>query len=287
MMDWKNLQYFLALAKAGSLSAAARQLQVEHATVGRRIHELEKELQLALVDRRGKSWNITPEGQQIATIAHRMELDTQAIGRIADSTRHGLKGTVTISAPPALATTLLIKPLAALHQRYPDLVIRILGEARNASLNDREADIAVRLTRPQKGDFIIQKLSDMTFNLYATSSYLKSTPQPDWRFIGYEGGGGTTPQQKKLEEYAAGRPFAFWASSLELQYAATREGAGIAALPDFMISEQDNLVSVETGDILLNREIWLVIHADLKNSILIRTITQRLHEFFKYNSIIQ
>ena len=280
-MDWNSLQYLVAFAEAGSLSAAARKMHVEHATIARRINDLEEKLKVKLVDRRGRRWTLTEEGKQIITIAERIEDDVQSIQRIADGTRTDLNATVTISAPPALAAATLTAPLVQLHQQHPNLHIHMVGETRAASLEKREADIAVRLSRPQHGNFTITKLGDMAFNLYATPAYLAQTRKENWQFIGYVDLNEPTPQQIALQNYAANRPFAFFANNLEIHHGAARAGAGIAALPDFMAHDDPSLTLAEPGTCLLMREIWLAVHTDLKDSTPIRTVIQHLIESFR------
>jgi DNA-binding transcriptional LysR family regulator len=279
-MNWDDLRHFAALVSAGSLSAAARALGVEHATVARRVAALETTLGVALVDRRGRRWTPTAEGERVAAIAERMEKEAIAVRRAADGARAEVAGTVTVSAPPALAADCLTAPLAALRARHPDLDIQIIGEARTASLERGEADIAIRLTRPDRGDLIILKLGEMPFRLYASFAYLAATPEPDWCFIGYDVPGGRAPQQVALEDHAAGRRFAFRARSVEIQRAAAAAGAGIAALPDFMAQSNATLIRVPPGAPLLVRDIWLAVHADLRRSAPIRAVIQTLQRAF-------
>jgi DNA-binding transcriptional LysR family regulator len=282
-MNWDDLRHFSALASAGSLSAAARLLAVEHATVARRILSLEDDLGIALVDRRGRRWTLTADGARIAAIADKMDAEARAVQRAADGARSELTGTITISAPPALAVHTLTAPLVDLQQRHPRLTIRIIGEARTASLNRGEADIAIRLSRPEEGDLTITKLGTMDFRLYASPSYLDTTAEENWRFIGYDGPTGRAPQQTAIEDFANGRSFSVYASSLELQQAAARAGAGIAALPDFMGLPDTKLTPVLPGVCLISRDIWLVVHSDLQGAAPVRAISLRLREVFARN----
>lgn len=110
-------------------------LAVEHATVARRIASLEDSLGVALVDRRGRRWTLTAEGERIAAIADKMEAEARAVQRAADGARSELSGTVTVSAPPALAAQRLTAPLVELQNRHPHLIIRIIGESRTSSLD--------------------------------------------------------------------------------------------------------------------------------------------------------
>ncbi|TWC74277.1 DNA-binding transcriptional LysR family regulator [Rhizobium sp. SJZ105] len=279
-MNWDDLRYFSALASAGSLSAAARHLAVEHATVARRIASLEGALGLALVDRRGRRWTLTAEGERIAAIADKMATEARAVQRAADGARSELSGTVTVSAPPALALQRLTAPLVELQNRHPHLIIRIIGESRTSSLDRGEADIAVRLSRPEEGDLTITRLGKIDFRLYASPDYLAANTADNWRFVGYDGVSARAPQQAAIEDFAAGRPFSFYASSLEIQQAAVRAGAGVAALPDFIGMSDEKLVPVLPGVGLISRDIWLVVHSDLKRSAPVKAVSRRMREIF-------
>ncbi len=204
----------------------------------------------------------------------------RAVQRTADDARSELSGTVTVSTPPALAVHCLAAPLADLQRRHPQLVVRIIGEARHSSLDLREADIAVRLSRPHEGDLTITKIGEIDFRLFASPGYLANTVERDWRFVGYDGASTRAPQQAAIEKFAVGRPFSLYASSLEIQQAAVRAGAGIAALPDFMGISDEKLVPVPPGVSLISREIWLVVHSNLKRSAPIRAVSQRIREIF-------
>jgi len=278
-MNWDDLRHFSALASTGSLSAASRKLGVEHATVARRIVSLEEQLGVQLIDRRGRRWTLTQEGERIAAIADRMALQVQSVQRAADGARSGISGTITISAPPALAASLLTAPLVDLQTEHPGLSISIIGEARTASLDRGEADIAIRLSRPESGDFMITRLGQMDFRLYARADYLVSTREDAWRFIGYDATSGRTPQQAAVEAFAGTRAFTFSASNAEIQQAAARSGGGIAALPDFMARHDPELIPV-TPDVLLSRDIWFVVHNDLKRSDTVKAVLQKLRSAF-------
>ncbi|RKF21116.1 LysR family transcriptional regulator [Altericroceibacterium spongiae] len=279
-MNWDDLRHFAALASAGSLSAAARMLGVEHATVARRIASLEASLAIALVDRRGRRWSLTADGERIAAIASRMGLEAEAARRTARNAQSDLSGTVTVSAPPLLAAQLLAQPLARFQQQHPQLAIRVLGETRKASLDRSEADLAIRLSRPERGDLTIVRLGQINFHLYATPDYLTATKEEDWRFIGNDGDLRSAPQQSALENVAKGRNFAFSASTMEIQRNAAQAGAGIAALPDFMMSDETMLIRAMPESVLLSREIWLVIHSDLTRSAPVKAVAAHLRGIF-------
>mgnify|MGYP000636901199 CR=1 FL=1 len=279
-MDWENLRHFLAFATHGSLSGAARALGVEHATVARRIAALEAHLSIKLVDRRGRRLILTPDGERISAIAHAMGADADAIERAAAGTRAEVSGEIAISAPPSFTAARLVAPLAALQKRHPGLRIRLIGESRSAALEKREADIAIRLSRPEEGELTIVKLAVMTFRLYASRAYLAETPERDWTFIGYDSAMALAPQQVKLRDIAAGRPITLTASTAEIQLAAVRAGVGIAILPDFLTEGDATLQRVSADDAVFRRDVWLAVHSDMKAATGIRTVIEALKAAF-------
>ena len=102
MFDWEDLRYFATFAREKSLSAAARHLKVDHATVARRIASLESALNLKLVDRRPRSYDLTANGERIAALGSKMEDEAFAVGRAAMAGQMGLTGEVSVSAPPTM-----------------------------------------------------------------------------------------------------------------------------------------------------------------------------------------
>lgn len=275
MVDWEDLRHFYALSRLGTLSAAARALGVEHATVARRVAHLEEKTGTKLVDRRGRRISLTAKGQEIATIAARMSEDALTIERAALNADHRHVGTVRVSAPPALATAVLVERFVSLRQRHPGINVVVIGETRYASLGRREADIAVRLTRPEQGDLTVTKIGEIGFNLYADPAYLAATPEQDWTFVGYEETMASSPQERRLAQIAGGRPVAIRASALEFQLAAVKAGGGVALLPDFMAAPQ-NLTKLPLPADPLTREIWLVVHTDIKDVPMIRAVVEGL-----------
>jgi len=281
MADWEGFRHLAALSKSGTLSAAARLLGVEHATIARRVAALEAELGVRLVDRRGRKILLTTEGEHIAAIATRMETEALGAERLALAARSGLSGTVTLSIPPGLGAARLAEPLARLQALHPGLTFHMLGELREASLERREADIAVRLSRPNDGDLTIVRLGTIAFHFYASPAYLAETAPEDWAFIAYDGSMADAPQTRRLMTFAAGRPVRFFANTSELQLAAARAAAGIAILPDFLASGDSELSVVEDASEPLTREVWLAVHRDLRMAPAVRAVVECLKEAMK------
>lgn len=272
-MDWENLRHFRAFAKVSSLAGAARELGVEHATVARRIAALERELGLKLIDRRGRKIALTPAGVDVAAISGEVETKALAIERIAAGQQLEVAGKVTISAPPALGTAILARPLVELRSRASKLSFEILAETRRSSLDRRESDLALRLSRPQAGDLTASKLGEIAFHMYAAPEYLRNRGPDDWEFIGFDASLDDAPHQTTLRDLAAGRPIALRATTAELQLQLALAGGGIAMLPDFLVPA-DTLVVAHPAEV--KREVWMLMHSDMVSSAPVRAVADAL-----------
>ena len=272
MADWENLRFFVTLAREGTLSAAARVLAVDHVTVARRVAALEAETGLKLVDRRARSYRLTEDGKRIAATAMPMEEAAFAVGRAVQATRPGLRGEVSISSPPSLANALIAPRLIELYRRHPGIHINLIGEKRTASLNRREADVALRLSRSGEPGLIARKIGRFGFSLYGAQAYLKETPPHAFAFIAYDSSMDDAPQQKWLRTIAAGRETVLRTSDPENQAAAARTGVGLAVLPHFLGDRDPELERHDAMSAPPDRDIWLLVHRDLRRAPIVRAV---------------
>jgi DNA-binding transcriptional LysR family regulator len=281
MSDWEDLRHFVVLAREGTLSAAARLLGVDHVTVARRVAALEAETGLKLIDRRARSYQLTDDGRRIAATAMPMEEVAFAVGRAVQAAKPGLRGEVSISSPPSLANALIAPQLFHLRNRHPGIRIKLIGEKRTASLNRREADVALRLSRPQEPGLIARKIGSFGFGLYGASSYLKATPRHAFAFIAYDDSMDDTPQQKWLQTIAVDNEIVLHTNDLENQAAAARTGLGVAVLPHFLGDFDPRLERYETTPAAPSRDVWLVVHRDLRHAPLVRAVMEFLADCIK------
>ncbi|WP_175723561.1 LysR family transcriptional regulator [Burkholderia ambifaria] len=279
-MSWDDLRYFLAVMRGGSLSAAARALQVQHSTVARRIDALESALGIRLFDRLPRGWPPTDEGLHLAEHAARVEADVHAFARAAQGAA-ALDGVVRVSASPVFASHFLAPRLARAQRAWPALRIDLMGEMHAANLYAREADLAVRLSRPSEPGLAARRLGTMRFALCA-SPERAAEPPDTWAFLGYDDALAQMPQQQWLER------FAFVANDLAALHRACVAGAGIALLPRFLVDAPVTDAGAGAGMPVsanpslpataalveltaaprcdVEREIWLVVHPDVRRS---------------------
>lgn len=262
-MDWQDLNYFLALARHGSLSAAAKELGVDHATVSRRITALENSLGLRLTERQPRRTTLTGHGRIIASGADEMYRITDRIRIQARSLVAEPAAPVNISASPAVAAHLIAPAVAGFTRKHPGITLSLSGVSHHVFLNKSEADVAVRLERPDDPDLMTRRIGTMRFGLYA-SPFWQGIPEEEWVFIAYDSTLAHITQQQWLESLLNGRRVIFRASDLMAQQQAARKGLGIVTLPCFMGDNDGELVRLQEHLPSPVRNIWLVAYPELK-----------------------
>ena len=164
--DWNDLRFFLAVARLGSLSAAARALKVDPATVGRRITSLERALSVRCFERRADGYRLTAAGRKLQQHAERVEQDLLGLSRALDAEEREVEGLVTVTASDSVALPVLIPALPMLRDMHPGIRIDLITSNRVLSLARREADVAVRTVRPEEGDLLTRKIGTMRYGLF-------------------------------------------------------------------------------------------------------------------------
>ncbi|MEJ2623649.1 MAG: LysR family transcriptional regulator [Pseudolabrys sp.] len=276
MLNWDDLRFFMALARGGSLSEAARRLRADHSTVGRRITSLEQALDVKLFDRLPRGYVLTVEGERLLQRVPALEDAIASIERLAGGGGR-IEGRVRISAPPAFASHWLVPRLRPLFTAYPGIVLDVVGESSEASLARREADLAIRLSRPDGDALIARRLGALKYGLYGARSYIEATPNDARVFLGYDEELQGSPQQKWLESVAGGRSSAMLTNDLASLLAGARAGLGLAALPHAITGDYPELALLTEGP-AATRELWLVVHPDLRRSQRVRVVMDHLVE---------
>jgi DNA-binding transcriptional LysR family regulator len=272
MIDWEDIRHFLAVAQSGTLSGAARSLKVDHATVSRRLAALEAALDVRLVDRLPRSCRLTSVGKQVLERAKEMETGAHGIARLAKAAHAPLVGRVTLSAPPVLVTHLLVEHLARFRAQYPDIRLSLSAQGQQISLSRREADVAVRLVRPDEAGSVTRKVGAMAFGLYAHRSYAHLAAPERWQFIAFDQNFADMPQQRWLLGIAGDRPVACELNHISEHLIAVRAGVGVAGLPCFIGDRDHDLVRIGADVRPFARDIWLLVHRDLRKNPAVRAV---------------
>jgi molybdate transport repressor ModE-like protein len=267
-MEWDRVRIFLAVARSGQMLAAARNLGLNHATVGRQITALEDELQAKLLERHVNGCTLTAAGEAMLATAEKVESEFLQFESGLAGNIDAIRGTVRVGAPDGLGNYFLAPKLAELSGRHADLLIQLVPLPRSFSLSRREADIVITLERPAHGNLIVQKLTDYTLSLYACADYLSRTPPihavDDLRqhlFITYVDDLLYTPALDYGRELAAAMPRRFECGSMVGQMEAVRAGAGVAILHDYAAQRITGLTRI-LPELQFVRSYWLVSHPD-------------------------
>ena len=289
-MDWNDLRYFLTVARTASLTQAASELKVSQSTVSRRIVELEDDLGVALFQRHQTGYFLTDEGREVLRHAEQVEDSILALERGAVGLDKDPQGVVRLATSENLATDLIIPALPAFCERYPGICLEIITSTVAAELGRREADIALRVVRPTRGNLTIRSVGRMTYSVYGSRAYLDRHPYVEGeplggrRFITWDDSHAFMPAAAWLKREHPGCKIALVTSSLPSQIVAVRAGLGLAVIPDFL-AIGDDLVPVVSSDQMFSNKVWLVTHADLVASARVRAVGDFLAEQVKRTNL--
>ena len=280
-LDWEDVRYFVALARNGTLSATARHLRVNHATVARRVASLESVLGRPLFERRLDGYRLTSEGKAVLGEASAMDEASLGVLRRLDADTD-LSGLVRLTAGRMLTESFLIDRLVEFRERYPAITVEFIGEARVVSLARREADIALRFGSPKDSELVARRVARLNFYLYASPAYrekLDAGEPPT--FIGFDEESDFVAEAEWLTREFGDERFTFRANTQAAQAAAARAGYGIALLPRYSAIADPRLVQVRLAARLPTRDVWLLLRRELTRVPRIRAMTDYLAELFR------
>lgn len=266
-LDWDDLRAFLAVARMGRLTVAARRLGLDHSTLSRRITSLEANLRVSLFERSPTGYKITEAGQKLAAEVQQMESAVIRIRTDVSAEVNALAGPIRLTMPEGFSSSFFVRRLYHLPAELTAVRIELIANPSILSLTKREADIAIMMERPTLGPLVSRKLCDYEYGLYCSRSYLQShdniaAPSDiDRHFvIGYIPDYLPTPAHDYLRDYLPHRDADLQVSNILTQVDATCQGLGVALLPCFIADNHPELVRLLTGDISFVRSYWIVTH---------------------------
>jgi DNA-binding transcriptional LysR family regulator len=286
MMNWDNARFFLAVARTGTLRGAAVQLNVDQATVGRRIAALEDALSATLFLRTPALLVLTPAGEALLGPAESMEQAALLIERRVAGLDVQLAGTIRVATTDSLGKRFLVPAIAKVRRAHPGIEIVFVTSAQIANLTRREADLAIRTLRPDSPDLIARKLARLESRLYASRDYLaaRGEPREGEAFEGHDLVMYQQPVVPSMWHALCGEPTSrgravFQISSTAMLVEATIAGIGIAELPCFRAENEPELVRV-MPHCYNHFDVWLVAHADLYKTARMQTLVAAVVEEF-------
>ena len=282
-MNWDGFRYFTAAAEAGSLSAAAISLDSNQSTVGRHIDALESALGIKLFQRSVKGLSLTEEGQAVYEQAQHIQNSIVKIQRIVQGGEETATGTVRLSLPEGLGQEVIIPVLDRFYQQYPKVKLIFNVSATTANITQGEADIAVRLFRPEEPDLVIKYLSEMKLGLYASESYKKNYGLPvqlkdlrKHKVITYGDLLSILPENQWLLNHSDEALRILSSDSTVTRFKATVSGVGISLQPEVLAQTNPDLIHLFKSAKLPAHKVWLVYHKDVRHMSRIRAVVDFL-----------
>jgi len=275
MIDWDDVRYFLAVARGGSVRAAAERLGVNHSTVLRRIAQLEERLGVHMFEKLPSGYRLTAAGEEVLEFADQMEasshlLETRVFGR-----DQSVRGLLRVTLAPTLATHLLMPDFADFARLHPDIEMEILSSGELANLTNREADVAIRVVYDRKTlplNLHGLKGPELFGGVYMSRDRLTASPTgaPDrirWIIISSDG----IPDWAR-EVSVTGMPFRI--TDGEAQIAAVRQGLGMTTLPCFVGDADPLLARVPGADLHMYGTLWLLTQGETRKTKRVRLFTE-------------
>ena len=284
MLEWDDLRFVLAVARHGSLTAAARVLSVTQPTMGRRLEHLEARLGVALFERTASGVALSALGTSLLPLAEQMEQSALSAERRIAARDTGLDGLVRITALEWVGHHVLAPILARFCRQHSGVTVELLTADRVFSLTRHETDIALRTTQFEQDGLVQRKVGMSPRGLYASEAYLAERGIPDYAagcpghtLITLPDAAFTFPNMHWLRDSLAPRAHvALQSNSLDVQAAAAQAGAGLATLPRILGDTMPGLRRLDPPEPPPEREFWLGFHEDLRHTLRVRALVNHI-----------
>ncbi|MGF1873116.1 LysR family transcriptional regulator [Photobacterium indicum] len=255
-INWDDLKFFITLYESNTVSVAANRLNVNYATVSRRIDRLEDALKLKLFDRTKDGFVSTIEGTLLyeSSVGIREKI-TNLKEELSPNSRFNQN--VKISMVPFLAEYFVIENLHNLHRRFPELRLDIESSSRNVNLSKLEADIALRMELPEKGESICKKLGAIDYVIYGNKYWLnKLANNESVNIITYTTAFSHLQECKYLIKKFSTKAIRVQTDSVSAQKKAASSGYGIALIPRIVLDVTETNFVQPTEEV--KRDVWML-----------------------------
>lgn len=279
MLDWDDIRYFLAVAREGSVRAAAERLEVNHSTVLRRIGQLEQSLGAQMFERLPSGYRLTDAGEEVLEYAGQMEESSNRLAARVLGRDQSIRGPLRVTMVPRLATHLLMPDFAEFARIHPEIEMEILSSDQPVNLTNREADVAIR---------VVGSRSALPLNLHAVKGpdlfaavYISRDLLGAWRAGAHERirwivrkFNGVPEWAREVDIPIAEVPFVTLDAGAQL--AALREGIGMTSLPCFVGDSEPLLTRVPGTGLHTQGTVWLLTQGETRKTKRVRLLMEFL-----------
>ena len=286
--DWNLIKSFVAVAEAGSLSAAARRLSASQPTLGRHIAELEQALGVTLFRRGRRGYELTEAGSTLYERGRAVSEQANSFSLLALGSVEAIEGTVRIAASEVVAAYVLPEMMARLGVEDPGIEVEIVASNQVENLLRRDADIAIRMVRPVQNELVARKVTDIALRVCAAKSYLDRRGRPqkpadlaDHALVGFDRSDEIIRGFVSFGIPVGRSHFRFRTDNQIVLWEAVRAGNGIGIGQEPLANRDPLVETLLPGVPLPVLPVWLAMHRDVRTSLRIRRVADFLHEELK------
>lgn len=280
-LDWNDLRYVLAVARAGSAAGAARALGVSHATVLRRVQALEQGVGTALFDRLSTGYVPTDAGRKLLQAGESIESTLMDTTRVIDGQASELTGSIRFTTTDSLAACIAPPILASFSRRYPAIHVEMMITNQRLDLDRREADVTLRPSANPPESWVGMRLPRFDFGIYAASSYLEQRSNAAWPDLDWLLPGGPLAQgaaSRWLDAQLGDKPGIAHVDSFVGLRSLALAGMGVTVLPCFMALDEPRLTLLQALPPEGSVDIWVLTHPHLRQSARIQAFMEHVAE---------
>ena len=283
MRDWENLRYFLAVARSGTVSGAAKELGVSHSTVLRRVEQFEQVLDSKLFKKLQRGYELTQAGEKLYANAQGLEDNIDELMSQAEGHYDSTAGKLRISQPEF--GILNIYPLyAAFRQQHPEITLEVHSTMTAHNINQQEVDIVLRLSEAPPDLLVGRCLGDIKSRIYCSKDYLAQLPENhtlnDYEWIAWQMPGSGAATQWFRDNISNPR-IVLHSDSMPDVVSAIVNGMGVGFLSSHEARKHPELVELFDGKVVGEFKLWILTHRDLRNSERVKTFMRFMAENLK------
>lgn len=270
--QWDHLRVVGAIARAGTLIGAAGELGLDHTTIARQLTRLEEELGERLFDRNRSGLVTTPFGEEVLATAENVEGEINHLLRRVDSASSSLTGSVRLTTTPTLAAHVIAPALGGLFALHPELQLELVADDRVLDISRREADIALRLSRPKTPGLVAKRVGDMAFEWYVAARDKRSINH--LAILLYEDVSGHSPLLRHVRSTVGSEKTVLTSNSIQALLEAAKAGIGRALLPRLIADREPRLRRLSGPSEGIVLPLWVTYHEDLRRSPRIKAVVE-------------
>ncbi|WP_162625974.1 LysR family transcriptional regulator [Acinetobacter sp. MB5] len=291
-MNWNDLQIFLNIYRYKTLRAAAKELAVDQATIGRRLNELEQQLNTKLFIRSKNGAIATPEALKLIPYVIEIEKQMLSLARQVKDDHQEISGIVKISTTDSLAVEFIIPVIDRLKQLYPLLNIHLITSIDILDLDKAEADISIRTIRPTQPDLIVRKLADWEVGLYASEKYVLNYGIPtknfdQHKFVIYQKDVLKTDSQMAVGELLSPELIVAEVNSSLMLTSIIQSGSAMGEVAEYFAQKAQFIRVFPDKKRTQNYQVWLTMHKDVYKTQKIRVVVDQIVKAFECKISIQ